>query len=139
MSQFRKTTTCFSQLFSMNRCNVQAELFKYFMLLEVQGSSNDVFIIHVNRFTLRFIHREFAIISSLNCWDDVLEFDFNTEELNKILSQYFGGRSSISKQELIDSCNNKVWVITMIMQWSFPFVLYSQLYHVGGAKVYCLI
>lgn len=103
-------------LFSMNRYNVQAQLFKCFILLEVQGSFNDAFIIHVNGFTLRFARREFATISSLKCCKDMSDFVFNTQEPNIILSQYFGVKSSITKQQLVDSFNNKFSVTMTVMQ-----------------------
>lgn len=92
----------------MNRYNIQAQLFRCFMLFVVQGSSSNVFTIHVNRFTLQFTRREFALISGLKCCDDS-DFVFNTEEPNKLLYQYFGSRSSITKQHLVNSFNNKVW------------------------------
>lgn len=40
-----------------------SSVFRCFMLFEVQGSSNDAFIIHINGSTLRFTRREFASIS----------------------------------------------------------------------------
>lgn len=80
------------------------------MLLRVQGSSNDTFIIHLNGSILRLNHREFALISGLKCCDESLDFVFNTEEPNKLIYQYFEPKDrSITKQQLVASCNNKVW------------------------------
>lgn len=94
----------------MNRCNIQAQFFRCFMLFEVQGNSTNSFIIQVNGFTLWFTRREFALISGLKCCDESSEFVFNTDETNRLTHQYFGDtKSLITKQQLVPSFNNKVW------------------------------
>lgn len=103
-------TTCFSHLLDINQCNVQAQIFRAFMMLEVQGSSSNAFIIYVNGSTLRFICREFALISWLKYCDESMDFVFNIEEPNRLMQQYFGDiNKSISKQQPVASCINKVW------------------------------
>lgn len=85
-----RETICFSHLNDMNRCNVQAQLFRCFMLYKVLGSSTDAFIIHVNGFTLQFTRIEFALIFGLKCCDESSGFIFNTDEPNRLVHQYFG-------------------------------------------------
>lgn len=49
----------------MHRCNVQAQLFKCFMLYELKDSSPDALLFHINGYTLHFTFRKFALISEL--------------------------------------------------------------------------
>lgn len=89
MRRFRETS-CFTYLLDLNKCVVQAQIFRALMMLEVQDSSSDAFIIRVDGSTLRFTRREFALISGLKCCDESSDFVFNTEEPNKLMRQYFG-------------------------------------------------
>ncbi|KAG5583438.1 hypothetical protein H5410_054065 [Solanum commersonii] len=73
------------------------------------NSSEDAIMIHVNGTTLRFIIRDFAIISWLKCSDNESNFVFNTEEPNRIILQYFDAGKPITKKQLVDNFNNKVW------------------------------
>ena len=73
------TLSCFTQLTTMRRCHVQAQLFRCFMLRELEGSSVNAILFCINDRKLRFIIREFAIISGLNCSDNVADFCFDTE------------------------------------------------------------
>lgn len=85
-------------------------IFKVFMLYELKGSSADAFLIHMNWYTLRFSFREFVLISELKCGDEnEPEFTFNTEEPNRLLAQYFGGQSKITKRQFVQSFKDKVW------------------------------
>ncbi|XP_049399676.1 uncharacterized protein LOC125863683 [Solanum stenotomum] len=93
----------------MHRCHVQAQLFRCFMLREVEGSSTDAIMIYINGTTLRFTHRDFCLVSGLKCSDDCQNFVFNIEEPNRILQMYFKKKKSISKAEFVQSFNNKVW------------------------------
>ncbi|WMV15125.1 hypothetical protein MTR67_008510 [Solanum verrucosum] len=76
---------------------------------EIVDSSEDAIMIHVNGTTLRFTIRDFAIISWLKCSDNESNFVFNTEEPNMIILQYFDAGKPITKKQLVDNFNNKVW------------------------------
>lgn len=97
-------------MLDMEKCNVQAQIFKYLMMYEIKGSSTESFLFHINGYTLRFTIREFALIFGLKCDDEnAPEFTFNTEEPNRLLSQYFDGHNTITKKLLVQSFQNKVW------------------------------
>ncbi|KAH0671193.1 hypothetical protein KY285_023359 [Solanum tuberosum] len=102
-------TTCFAQLSSIRRCHVQAQLIRCMLLREIEGSSKDAILIHVNGTTLRFTIRDFAIIAGLKCSDNEKDFVFNTEEPNRIILQYFGFEKAITKSQLVEKFDNKVW------------------------------
>lgn len=71
------------------------------MLHEIKGSSFDACFFHMNVYTQRFAIREFALISGLKYGDNnALEFKFNSNEPNRLLSQYFEGQSKITKDSL---------------------------------------
>ncbi|KAH0729701.1 hypothetical protein KY290_000833 [Solanum tuberosum] len=76
---------------------------------EIKGNSKDEILIHVNGTTLRFTIRDFAIISGLKCSDNEKDFVFNTEEPNMIILQYFGVEKAITKSQLVEKFDNKVW------------------------------
>ncbi|KAH0764907.1 hypothetical protein KY285_000778 [Solanum tuberosum] len=102
-------TTCFAQLSSIRRCHVQAQLIRCMFFREIKGNSKDEILIHVNGTTLRFTIRDFAIISGLKCSDNEKDFVFNTEEPNMIILQYFGVEKAITKSQLVEKFDNKVW------------------------------
>ncbi|KAG5598405.1 hypothetical protein H5410_029775 [Solanum commersonii] len=93
----------------IRRCHVQAQLIRCMFLRELEGSSKDAILIHVNDTTLRFTIRDFAIITGLKCSDNENDFVFNTEEPNKIILQYFGVEKAITKNQLVEKFDNKVW------------------------------
>ncbi|KAH0671574.1 hypothetical protein KY289_026067 [Solanum tuberosum] len=99
----------FLAYWSMMRCHVQAQLIRCMFLREIEGSSKDAILIHVNGTTLRFTIRDFAIISGLKCSDNKKDFVFNTEEPNRIILQYFGVEKAITKSQLVEKFDNKVW------------------------------
>ncbi|WMV19852.1 hypothetical protein MTR67_013237 [Solanum verrucosum] len=111
ISQYKEFcgTTCFAQLSSIRRCHVQAQLIRCMFLREIEGSSKDAILIHVNDTTLRFTIHDFAIISGLKCSDNEKDFVFNTEEPNRIILQYFGIEKAITKSQLVEKFDNKVW------------------------------
>ncbi|KAH0696661.1 hypothetical protein KY290_014045 [Solanum tuberosum] len=76
---------------------------------EIVDSSEDAIMIHVNGTTLRFTIRDFVIISWLKCSDNESNFVFNIEEPNRIILQYFDAGKPITKKQLVDNFNNKVW------------------------------
>uniref|UniRef100_A0A3Q7GQY7 DUF1985 domain-containing protein n=1 Tax=Solanum lycopersicum TaxID=4081 RepID=A0A3Q7GQY7_SOLLC len=97
------TLSCFAQLTTMRRCHVQAQLFRCFMLMELEGSSVNAILFYINGTTLRFTIREFAIISGLNCSDNVADFCFDTDQPNRIIAEYFPGNSPVTKSRLIEA------------------------------------
>ncbi|KAG5598639.1 hypothetical protein H5410_030009 [Solanum commersonii] len=96
-------TTCFAQLSSIRRCHVQAQLIRCKFLREIEGSSKDAILIHVNGTTLQFTIRDFTIITGLKCSANEKDFVFNTEEPNKIILQYFGVKKAITKSQLVEN------------------------------------
>ncbi|KAK4710483.1 hypothetical protein R3W88_004996 [Solanum pinnatisectum] len=81
-TQYRRFcgTMCFSQLTSICRCHIV-------------GNSEDAIMIHVNGTTLRFTIKElcYYILAKM------------------IIFQYFDAGKSITKKQLVDNFNNKVW------------------------------
>ncbi|KAH0690084.1 hypothetical protein KY289_017442 [Solanum tuberosum] len=109
-SQYKEfCRTCFAQLSSIRRCHVQAQLISCMFFREIEGSSKDAILIHVNDTTLRFTIRDFAIIAGLKCSANEKDFVFNIEEPNKIILQYFGVEKAITKSQLVEKFDNKVW------------------------------
>ncbi|WMV54963.1 hypothetical protein MTR67_048348 [Solanum verrucosum] len=109
--QFQKfKNTCFGVYTKMHECRVQNQIFRCFMVCELQNSSSDTLLIRINGTTLRFGIREFAIISGLNCVADPDDFSFNKKKPNRIIEQFFGGKKNvIKKAELIRKFDKKVW------------------------------
>ena len=97
------TSSCFVQLTTKRRCHVQAQLFRCFMLRELEGSSVNAILFYINGTTLRFTIREFAIISGLNCSDNVADFCFDTDQLNRIIAEYFPGNYPVTKGRLVEA------------------------------------
>ncbi|KAG5595947.1 hypothetical protein H5410_037179 [Solanum commersonii] len=102
-------SSCFAQLTTIKRCLVKAQLFRCFMLREMEGSSTNAILIYVNGTTLRFTIRDFAIISGLKCSDNEFEFCFHRDQPNRIMVEYFPGQSSFTKARLIASYRAKVY------------------------------
>ncbi|KAG5568496.1 hypothetical protein H5410_064489, partial [Solanum commersonii] len=108
-------TTYFAQLSSIRRCHVQVQLIRCMFFREIEGSSKNAILIHVNGTTLQFTIRDYVIITELKCSDNENDFIFNTEEPNMIILQYFGIGRVITKKQLVDKFSNKVWGIMMMM------------------------
>ncbi|KAG5581596.1 hypothetical protein H5410_052223 [Solanum commersonii] len=72
------------------------------------NSPNELFF-RINHTTLRYGIQEFAIITGLNCFVDKDDFLFDTSEPNRLINQYFEGKSIIRKAELISKYKNKIW------------------------------
>ncbi|XP_009783236.1 uncharacterized protein [Nicotiana sylvestris] len=54
--------TCFGNFLQIKRCEVQHQLFRCFMALQLEGSTDNVFVIHANGTSLSFSIREFAFV-----------------------------------------------------------------------------
>ncbi|OIT05375.1 hypothetical protein A4A49_65209, partial [Nicotiana attenuata] len=102
-------STCFGSLLDMNRCEVQHQLFRCFMVLQLEGSLDDVFSIYVNGTTLSFSIREFALVTGLKCVGDPQDFQFNTKVSNRIAETYFGGAKNVKKKDLLSCFDDKNW------------------------------
>ncbi|XP_069152934.1 uncharacterized protein [Solanum lycopersicum] len=111
-SQYRQFcgNTCFAQLCSIRRCHVQAQLIRCMFFREIEGSSKNAILIHVNGTTLRFTIRDFALITGLKCSDNENDFVSNTNEPNRIIHQYFEVGKPVTKSQLIDKFDKKIWV-----------------------------
>ncbi|KAK6776315.1 hypothetical protein RDI58_027316 [Solanum bulbocastanum] len=92
----------------MHKCRAQAQIFRCFMVCELVDSSPDKLLIHIYHTTLRFGIKEFFIITGLNYFTDENDFLFDTSEPNRIIEQYFEGKSTIKKAELISKYKKKL-------------------------------
>ncbi|XP_059315455.1 uncharacterized protein LOC132066084 [Lycium ferocissimum] len=102
--------TIFGKFLGMQHLEVQAQIFRCFMVRELKESTSDCFTIDINGTVLRFTMREFALMSGLNCVADEGEFTYDEEESNRIMDAYFGGtRSKVKRLEFIDCFKNKCW------------------------------
>ena len=77
--------TCFAQLSSIRRCHIHAKTIRCMFLREIEDSSKDAILIHVNDTTLCFTIHNFALITRLTCSDNENDFVFDTEETNRII------------------------------------------------------
>ncbi|XP_075088135.1 uncharacterized protein LOC142170190 [Nicotiana tabacum] len=91
------------------RCEVQHQLFRCFMALQLEGSPDDVFSTHVNGTTLSFSIREFALVTSLKCIRNPADFQFNEKVPNRIIETYFGGTNLVKKKYLLKCFAEKNW------------------------------
>ncbi|XP_059309493.1 uncharacterized protein LOC132060477 [Lycium ferocissimum] len=85
-----------SKLTVPRHLEVQAQIFRCFMVRELKESTSDCFTIDINGTVLRFTMREFALMSGLNCVADEGEFTYDEEESNRIMDAYFGGTRKTS-------------------------------------------
>ncbi|KAL3353402.1 hypothetical protein AABB24_018238 [Solanum stoloniferum] len=110
LTQFNRfKDTCFGAYTKMHVCGAQPQIFRCLMVCELEDSSPDELFFRINHTTLRFGIQEFAIITGLNCFADKDDFLFDTSEPNRLINQYFEGKSIIRKAELISKYKNKVW------------------------------
>ncbi|OIT28760.1 hypothetical protein A4A49_57041, partial [Nicotiana attenuata] len=101
--------TCFGNFLQMKRCEVQHQLFRCFMALQLEGSPDNVFAIHVNGTSLSFSIREFALVPGLNCVGNPADFEFNEKVPNRIIETYFGGANLVKKKDLMKCFADKNW------------------------------
>ena len=73
------------------------------MLRELEGSSVNAIFFYINDTTLRFTMKEFAIISGLNCFDNVADYCFDTDQPNRIIAKYFPKNSPLTKGRLVQA------------------------------------
>lgn len=93
----------------MHVCGAQPQMFRCFMVCELEDSSPDELLFHINHTTLRFGIKEFAIITGLKCFGNKDDFLFDTRKPNRLINQYFEGKSIVTKVDLISKYKKKVW------------------------------
>ncbi|OIT28848.1 hypothetical protein A4A49_59106, partial [Nicotiana attenuata] len=101
--------TCFGSFLEMKHCEVQHQLFRCFMVMQLEGSPDDVFSIYVNGTTLSFSIREFALVTGLKCVGNPDDFQFNEKVPNRIVGTYFGGANLVKKKYLLKCFAKKNW------------------------------
>ncbi|XP_070003024.1 protein Ycf2-like [Nicotiana sylvestris] len=101
----------------MDQCEVHHPLFRCFMILQLEGSTDDVFSIHVNGTTISFSIKEFALVTSLKCVGDPHELKFNTEVPNRIVQTYFGDEKKWGDDNDGDAI--KIALMYLIHTWIF--------------------
>ncbi|XP_069151170.1 uncharacterized protein [Solanum lycopersicum] len=101
-------STCFGNYMQMHQCRARGQIHRCCMALEL-NSSRQAFVMRVNRSTLRFTLREFALISALNCVNEETDFIFDQLEPNSFMEKYFEGVKLIRKIDIIRSFHRKVW------------------------------
>ncbi|XP_059276860.1 uncharacterized protein LOC132031035 isoform X2 [Lycium ferocissimum] len=100
----------FGKYLRMQHMDVQAQLFRCFMVKELKGSTYKCFTFEINGKVLRFSIREFALITGLNCVSDANEFVYDKTEKNRLMDDYLGGTSDhIKRGQLIECFNNTDW------------------------------
>ncbi|XP_060176231.1 uncharacterized protein LOC132606658 isoform X1 [Lycium barbarum] len=70
----------FGKYLKMQHMDVQAQLFRCFMVKELKGSTYECFTFEINGKLLCFSIREFALIIGLNCASDANEFVYEKME-----------------------------------------------------------
>nr|XP_009613091.2 uncharacterized protein LOC104106285 [Nicotiana tomentosiformis] len=101
--------TCFGSFIEMKHCEVQHQLFRCFMVLQLEESHDDSFSINMNGTKLCFSIREFPIVTCLNYVSDAEDFLFNTKKPNRIVDTYFGGAKNVKKKDLVKCFDDKNW------------------------------
>ncbi|XP_075092476.1 uncharacterized protein LOC142172704 [Nicotiana tabacum] len=90
-------------------CEVQLQLFRCFMALQLKGTPNNVFAIHVNGTSLHFTLREFALVTDLKCVGNDADFEFSEKVSNRLIETYFGGANLVKKKHLMKCFADKNW------------------------------
>ncbi|XP_075109157.1 uncharacterized protein LOC142180951 [Nicotiana tabacum] len=110
--QYKKLgNTCFGNFLQMKRCEVQHQLFRCFMALQLEGTPNVVFPIHVNGTSLHFTLREFALVTGLKCVGNDANFEFSERVPNRLIETYFGGANLVKKKHLMKCFADKNWCL----------------------------
>ncbi|XP_070002287.1 uncharacterized protein [Nicotiana sylvestris] len=91
------------------RCEVQHQLFRCFMALQLEGCPNNVFAIHVNGTSLSFSTREFALVTGLKCVGNDADVVINEKVPNWLIETYFGGANLFKNKDLMKCFANKNW------------------------------
>ncbi|OIT19007.1 hypothetical protein A4A49_59405, partial [Nicotiana attenuata] len=101
--------TCSGNFLQMKHCEVQHQLFRCFMALQVEGTPNNVFAIHVNGTSLHFTLKEFALVTGLKCVGNDADFEFSEKVPNRLIETYFGGANLVKKKYLMKYFAEKNW------------------------------
>ncbi|KAM3304979.1 putative protein isoform X1 [Capsicum chacoense] len=76
------------------------------MSLETRESSTSAIVIRAKG---TILHREFALVTGLNCATNKDEFVFDKERPNRIIDQYFDGESFVQKKDIFAAVSDKIW------------------------------
>ncbi|XP_070007698.1 uncharacterized protein [Nicotiana sylvestris] len=101
--------TCFGNFLQMKRYEVQHQLFRCFMTLQLEGTPNNVFAKHVNGTSLHFTLREFALVTGLKCVGNDADFEFSEKVPNRLIETYFAGANLVKKKHLMKCFADKNW------------------------------
>ncbi|KAG5598614.1 hypothetical protein H5410_029984 [Solanum commersonii] len=74
--------------------------------------NNDIkanLIKYLHEHACKVFREKFALISGLNCVSDEKDFKFDTQEPNRLMSQYFWGVKLIREIDLMERFQGKVW------------------------------
>ena len=111
MDMFRNS--CFGKYLRMQQLDVQAQIFRCFMVKELRGSTYRCFTFEINGKVLRFGLREFALITGLDCVSDENDFVYDNSKPNRLMVEYFGRNQEnqlpVKRHELIECFNKTVW------------------------------
>ncbi|XP_059302843.1 uncharacterized protein LOC132054915 [Lycium ferocissimum] len=111
MDMFRNS--CFGKYLRMQQLDVQAQIFRCFMVKELRGSTYRCFTFEINGKVLRFGLREFALITGLDCVSDEKDFVYDNSKPNRLMVEYFGRNEEnqlpVKRHELIERFNKTVW------------------------------
>ncbi|XP_070007277.1 uncharacterized protein [Nicotiana sylvestris] len=118
----------------MKHSEVQHQLFRRFIVRELEESFLEAFLIHVNGTTLCFSLREFVVVIGLNFVGDVEDFKFNTKRPNRLVETYFGGAKTVKKTDLVKCFNDNNWgfdndedvVKIVVLYFMHTFILSSE-------------
>ncbi|XP_060181970.1 uncharacterized protein LOC132611572 [Lycium barbarum] len=110
MDMFRNS--CFGKYLRMQQMDVQAQIFRCFMVKELRGSTYRCFTFEINGKVLRFGLREFALITELDCVSDENDLVYDNSKPNRLMIEYFGRNQEnqlpVKRHELIECFNKTV-------------------------------
>ncbi|KAG5612861.1 hypothetical protein H5410_024142 [Solanum commersonii] len=95
--------TIFGPYLDIPKCNFQGQISKCLLLLELeQGNSKVLHIRHSHGCVLKFVIKEFAIITDLKCKGNTKDFEYPESTPNRLFQKYFPGAvKSVSKNHLV--------------------------------------
>nr|XP_009757272.1 PREDICTED: uncharacterized protein LOC104210152 [Nicotiana sylvestris] len=93
----------------ISHCEVQHQLFRCFMALQLEGTPDNIFVIHVNGTLLSFSIKEFALVSGLKYIGNDADFEFSEKVSNWLIENYFRGANLVKKKHLMKCFAEKNW------------------------------
>ncbi|KAK4371424.1 hypothetical protein RND71_010899 [Anisodus tanguticus] len=86
----------------MQHCEVQVQIFRYFMMKELTASTENAFLIEINGRELRFTIREFAIVTDLKSRNTITDPNPNTNIVRKRIATLALKPIVVATQEISD-------------------------------------